>query len=70
MMKFLVAGSVAVSVWWIPQEIEAMRLDPERLAARLRIEQEIQMDNLLKMGRNRRQLATPKEISISVSNNI
>lgn len=44
--------------------INTMRVDPERIAARLRIEEEIAMD---KAGRNRRQLATPKEISISVN---
>lgn len=43
----------------------SMRVNPERIAARLRIEQEIEMDKLF--NRNRRQLATPKEISISVS---
>uniref|UniRef100_A0A1I8ASX4 Nidogen n=1 Tax=Steinernema glaseri TaxID=37863 RepID=A0A1I8ASX4_9BILA len=46
----------------------AMRLDPERIAARLRIEQEIENDRLEKVGRSRRQLgATPKEISIQVT---
>ena len=45
---------------------QTMRVNPERIAARLRIEQEIEMDKLL--SRNRRQLGvTPKEISISVS---
>ncbi|KAI1717168.1 dendrite extension defective protein 1 [Ditylenchus destructor] len=44
----------------------AMRLDPERLAARLRIEQEIEMDHR-RMGRNRRQLGTPKEETIQVT---
>ncbi|MCP9257182.1 Nidogen-like protein [Dirofilaria immitis] len=44
-----------------------MRLNPERIAARLRIENEIEMDKLVKLGRNRRQLATPKEISISIT---
>ncbi|KAI1729936.1 nidogen-like domain-containing protein [Ditylenchus destructor] len=43
-----------------------MRLDPERLAARLRIEQEIEMDHR-RMGRNRRQLGTPKEETIQVT---
>lgn len=52
---------------WIPKRTAAMRLNPERIAARLRIEREMEMDKLVKMGRNRRQLATPKEISISVS---
>lgn len=50
-----------------PRQIVGMRVDPERIAARLLIEQEIVMDKLAKVGRNRRQLATPKEISISVS---
>lgn len=44
-----------------------MRLNPERIAARLQIEREMEMDKLVKMGRNRRQLATPKEISISIT---
>ncbi|EJD75008.1 nidogen [Loa loa] len=44
-----------------------MRLNPERIAARLRIEKEIETDKLVKMGRNRRQLVTPKEISISIT---
>ncbi|TKR78276.1 hypothetical protein L596_019108 [Steinernema carpocapsae] len=46
-----------------------MRVDPERIAARLRIEQEIENDRLEKSGRSRRQLggATPKEISIQVT---
>ncbi|VBB33000.1 unnamed protein product [Acanthocheilonema viteae] len=51
----------------IPKRITAMRLNPERIAARLRIEKEMEMDRLVKMGRNRRQLATPKEISISIT---
>ncbi|VDO35748.1 unnamed protein product [Brugia timori] len=51
---------------WISKRTIAMRLNPERIAARLQIEREMEMDKLVKMGRNRRQLATPKEISISV----
>ncbi|KAK0417416.1 hypothetical protein QR680_012996 [Steinernema hermaphroditum] len=48
--------------------VRAMRVDPERIAARLRIEQEIEQDRLEKSGRSRRQLgATPKEISIQVT---
>ena len=46
--------------------VSCMRLDPERIAARLRIEQEIEMDHLAKVGRNRRQLAPQKEITIQV----
>uniref|UniRef100_A0A0N5AG61 EGF-like domain-containing protein n=1 Tax=Syphacia muris TaxID=451379 RepID=A0A0N5AG61_9BILA len=46
--------------------VSSMRVNPERIAARLRIEEEIEMDKLL--SRNRRQLGvTPKEISISVT---
>lgn len=51
----------------IPKRTVGMRVDQERIAARFRIEREIEMEKLVKMGRNKRQLATPKEISISVS---
>ncbi|KAK6740834.1 hypothetical protein RB195_008970 [Necator americanus] len=47
--------------------ITAMRVDPERIAARLRIEAEIENDREIKRsGRDRRQLQ-PKEISIQVT---
>ncbi|CAI4230798.1 unnamed protein product [Auanema sp. JU1783] len=46
--------------------IVTMRLDPERIAARLRIEQEIENDKLERSLRGRRQLQ-PKEISIQVT---
>uniref|UniRef100_A0A1I8EWW2 Nidogen n=2 Tax=Wuchereria bancrofti TaxID=6293 RepID=A0A1I8EWW2_WUCBA len=52
---------------FISKRTTAMRLNPERIAARLRIETEVETDKLVKMGRNRRQLATPKEISISIT---
>ncbi|CAJ0599781.1 unnamed protein product [Cylicocyclus nassatus] len=47
--------------------IAAMRVDPERIAARLRIEQEIENDRgITRTDRGRRQLQ-PKEISIQVT---
>lgn len=46
--------------------IAAMRLDPDRIAARLRIEAEIESDHEARSGRGRRQLQ-PKEISIQVT---
>lgn len=48
-------------------QLNGMRVDPERIAARLRIEEEIEMDKLEKAGRNRRELS-PKEQTIHVSN--
>ncbi|CAD5221512.1 unnamed protein product [Bursaphelenchus xylophilus] len=45
----------------------AMLLDPERVAARLRIEAEAEQDKLLRTGRNRRQLSQPKEVTIQVT---
>ncbi|CAJ0943292.1 unnamed protein product, partial [Mesorhabditis belari] len=54
--------------------VHSMRLDPERIAARLRIEEEIEEDRLKEairrdptLARSRRQLATPKEIQIQVT---
>ncbi|VDN34035.1 unnamed protein product [Gongylonema pulchrum] len=66
----LILLTFLTSATWLPRRPAAfaMRVDPERIAARLRIEQEIAMDKLSKLGRNRRQLAaTPKEISISIT---
>jgi hypothetical protein len=45
----------------------SMRLDPGRIAARMRIEEEIEMDREAKAGRSRRQLGGgPKEETIQV----
>ncbi|VDM44624.1 unnamed protein product [Toxocara canis] len=60
--------SVAAALFWVlflVRRADAMRVDPQRIAARLRIEQEIEMDKA--RNRNRRQLVTPKEISISIT---
>ncbi|CAJ0580894.1 unnamed protein product, partial [Mesorhabditis spiculigera] len=53
---------------------QSMRIDPERIAARMRIEQEIEEDRIRaaiqrdpSLARSRRQLATPKEIQIQVT---
>lgn len=43
-----------------------MTVDPERIAARLRIEAEIDEDYAKRTGRNRRQLGSPKEVTIQV----
>ena len=62
----ILVGRAALALLLSFSVVQAMRVNPERIAARLRIEQEIEMDKLL--SRNRRQLGvTPKEISISVS---
>uniref|UniRef100_A0A8R1U360 Uncharacterized protein n=1 Tax=Pristionchus pacificus TaxID=54126 RepID=A0A8R1U360_PRIPA len=60
-MRLWVMALVASSVTF------AMRVDPERIAARLRIEAEEEADRAMQNGRSRRQLATPKEISIQVT---
>lgn len=45
-----------------------MTVDPDRIAARLRIEAEIEEDYAKRTGRNRRQLGQPKEVTIQVRN--
>ncbi|KAI6188477.1 EGF-like domain-containing protein [Aphelenchoides besseyi] len=50
---------------WI-QCSQSMTVDPDRIAARLRIEAEIEEDHLKRVGRNRRQLS-PKEVTIQVT---
>ncbi|GMT19356.1 hypothetical protein PFISCL1PPCAC_10653, partial [Pristionchus fissidentatus] len=56
-------------LWWVAFVVTAtaMRVDPERIAARLRIEAAEEAEKALQIGRSRRQLATPKEISIQVT---
>ncbi|VDL71107.1 unnamed protein product [Nippostrongylus brasiliensis] len=51
---------------FLPLVVSAMRVDPERIAARLRIEAGAVDDHLERSGRGRRQLQ-PKEISIQVT---
>lgn len=46
--------------------VQAMQVDPERIAARLRIEAEIEEDYARRVGRRRRQLGQPKEVTIQV----
>jgi hypothetical protein len=43
-----------------------MQVDPDRIAARLRIEAEIEEDYARRVGRRRRQLGQPKEVTIQV----
>lgn len=47
---------------------QQMTVDPDRIAARLRIEAEIEEDYAKRTGRNRRQLGQPKEVTIQVRN--
>lgn len=44
----------------------SMQVDPDRIAARLRIEAEIEEDYARRVGRRRRQLGQPKEVTIQV----
>uniref|UniRef100_A0A915ALI5 Uncharacterized protein n=1 Tax=Parascaris univalens TaxID=6257 RepID=A0A915ALI5_PARUN len=66
-VNFAAVSVMAALMWmlFVVRTANSMRVDPERIAARLRIEQEIEMEKM--RGRNRRQLATPKEISISIT---
>lgn len=48
------------------QLAQQMTIDPERIAARLRIEAELDEDYTKRTGRNRRQLGQPKEVTIQV----
>lgn len=58
--------AIVILIFTLTQAM-SMHLDPERIAARLRIEQEIANDKLA-VSRNRRQLGgTPKEETIQVN---
>ncbi|CAD5215564.1 unnamed protein product [Bursaphelenchus okinawaensis] len=63
MKVVLLVGVLSALIGWST----AMLLDPERVAARLRIEAEAENDRLIRTGRSRRQLGQPKEVTIQVT---
>lgn len=64
-MKRLWLLAVLVCFSCIQSNISAQP-DPDRIAARLRIEAEIEEDYARRVGRHRRQLGQPKEVTIQV----